>query len=69
MNEDELDKVLTDAAKHWRVPVDPPLDAIWQSVAADAFGKPSRRSSPGWSVVGIAAAAALVKIAGWPAAR
>lgn len=60
MNDDQLDQVLKDASKHWRVPVDPPLDAIWNSVAAEAFAAPPRRSSPGWSMVGIAAAAALV---------
>jgi hypothetical protein len=60
MNEKELDDLLDDAAKHWRVPVDPPLDDIWSAVEAEAFAPLSRRRAPGWSAVGIAAAAALV---------
>ena len=60
MNEDELDELLADASKRWRIPVDPPLDEIWTAVAADAFARPSRLHTPGWMTVGIAAAAALV---------
>lgn len=51
---------MQEAATHWRVPVDPPLDEIWSAVEAEAFAPPRRLGSPGWSVVGIAAAAALV---------
>lgn len=60
MDENELDELLHDASKRWRVPVDPPLDEIWQRVAADAFAVPSRWRTPGWTMVGVAAAAALV---------
>jgi hypothetical protein len=59
MNENELDEVLDGASKRWRVPIDPPLDEIWSAVAAEAFAPPAQRRSPGWGVVGIAAAAAL----------
>jgi len=60
MNEEQLDHVLDDAAKRWRVPVDPPLGEIWAAVEDEAFRPAARRSAPGWSIVGIAAAAALV---------
>ncbi len=60
MNEKELDDLLDDASKHWRVPTNPPLDEIWTAVAAQGFAQPSRWRSPGWVTVGIAAAAALV---------
>lgn len=60
MNDKELDNLLDDASKHWRVPVNAPLDEIWTSVAAEAFAAPARRRAPGWTTVGIAAAAALV---------
>ncbi|HEY3935640.1 MAG TPA: hypothetical protein VGL65_13595 [Gemmatimonadales bacterium] len=58
MNDHELDDALREAAQHWRVPIDPPLDAIWDAVATEAF-RPRARRSPGWPAVGIAAAAAL----------
>jgi hypothetical protein len=60
MDEKELDHLLHDAAKNWRVPVDPPLDEIWSAVEAEVFRSPVARRSPGWGMVGIAAAAALV---------
>jgi hypothetical protein len=59
MNEKDLDDLLDDASKHWRNPVDPPLDEIWQAVAAEAFALRATRR-PGWVTVGIAAAAALI---------
>jgi hypothetical protein len=59
MDDKQLDRLLDDAARRWRVPIDPPLDAIWSAVASEAFQPPSR-SSPGWGAVGIAAAAALI---------
>ena len=60
MDDNKLDQLLDNAAKRWRLPVDPPLDEIWAAVEAQAFDQPAVRRSPGWSVVGIAAAAALV---------
>jgi hypothetical protein len=59
MDDKQLDRLLDDAAERWRVPVDPPLDSIWVAVASETFQR-RPRSSPGWSAVGIAAAAALV---------
>jgi hypothetical protein len=60
MNDDQLNRLLDDAARNWRVPVDPPLDDIWRSVEDEAFRPVMRRSRPGWSIVGVAAAVALV---------
>jgi hypothetical protein len=59
MDDKQLDRLLDDAAQRWRMPVDPPLDAIWAAVASQAFQRRSR-SSPGWGAVGIAAAVALI---------
>lgn len=59
MDDNELDRLLADAAKQWRVPVEPPLETIWTRVAAEAFAPPARRS-PGWFTVAAAAMAALV---------
>lgn len=59
MDEKQLDRLLDDAARRWRVPIDPPLDAIWSGVASEAFQRTSR-SAPGWGAVGVAAAAALI---------
>jgi hypothetical protein len=59
MDDKQLDRLLDDAARRWRVPIDPPLDAIWSAVATEAFQRPAR-SSPGWGAVGIAAVAALI---------
>lgn len=59
MDDKQLDRLLNDAAERWRVPVDPPLDAIWTTVASEVF-QPRIRRSPGWGTVGIAAAAALI---------
>lgn len=60
MDDRKLDEVLDRAAATWRVPVDPPLDEIWKGVEAEAFGGGAARRRPGWSMVGIAAAAALI---------
>ena len=59
MDDKALDRLLERASKEWRVPVDPPLEEIWSAVEAAAFERPLRRA-PGWTIVGIAAAAALV---------
>ncbi len=60
MDEQELDKLLDDASRRWRMPVDPPLDAIWSAVEAEAFQQPAHQRTPGWGMVGIAAALALI---------
>jgi hypothetical protein len=59
MDDKQLDELLANAAKRWRVPVDPPLDGIWTAVGVEAF-RPRAGRSPGWWTVGIAAAAALI---------
>jgi hypothetical protein len=60
MDDRKLDEMLDRAAATWRVPVEPPLDEIWDAVAAEAFAAAPARRRPGWPIVGIAAAAALI---------
>ncbi len=59
MDEPQLDKLLDEARRYWRTVADPPLDEIWQRVEAERAAR-RRHRRPGWMVVGIAAAAALV---------
>jgi hypothetical protein len=61
MDEKRLDELLDDAARTYRVPPEPPLDAIWSRVEAEAFAPvTARRSGPGWRVLTAAIAASLV---------
>ncbi len=57
MDDRELDELLDDASRHWRVPVDPPLERIWEAVAAERFAR--RHRSPQWLTMAIAAMVAL----------
>jgi hypothetical protein len=59
MNDDELDATLDRARRHWRMPPDPPVDAMWDVVASTLF-RPRHSRRPGWTTVGLAAAAALI---------
>src|SRR2546422_887880 len=38
MDDRELENRLAELREHWRVPQDPPLDAMWQEIEARAFG-------------------------------
>ncbi|HEX3927947.1 MAG TPA: hypothetical protein VHW65_08110 [Gemmatimonadales bacterium] len=58
LDDRQLDALLEDARQTWRVPPVPPLDAMWTGVA-DQLATPVR-AAPGWRVVGLAAAAALM---------
>lgn len=61
MDDERLDHLLDDAARTYRVPSNPPLDAIWSRVEAEAFAPaPARRSGPGWRSLATAVAASLV---------
>jgi len=60
MDDNQLDRLLDRAAAEWRVDREPPLDQLWSGIEAAAFEAPPARRSPGWGMVGIAAAAALV---------
>jgi len=63
MDDAKLDQLLRDAAAGWRLPEDPPLDAIWDGIEARAFTP--RRRGASWPLAGgIAAAALLVGIVG-----
>ena len=60
-NDHKLDELLADAAHTYRVPPEPPLDAIWSRVEAQAFAsEPARMTRFDWRRVGIAIAASLV---------
>ena len=59
MDDDQLDELLDRARQHWPGPPDPPLDAMWEVVEAAVFTR-HRARRPSWSVVGLAAAAALI---------
>jgi len=61
MDDKQLDDLLADAARTYRVPPTPPLDAIWARVEAEAFAPVTvRRGGPGWRVLVAAIAASLV---------
>jgi hypothetical protein len=61
MDERKLDELLDDAARTYRVPPSPPLDAIWAGVEKELFTPaPLRRAAPGWRVFAAAVAASLV---------
>ncbi len=58
IDDQELDVLLDDARHSWRVDPEPPLGEIWERVEAETVARRGARR-PGWSMVGIAAAAAL----------
>ena len=61
MDDKKLDELLADAATSYRVPPEPPLDAIWSRVEAEAFVPvAARRGGPDWRVLTAAIAASLV---------
>lgn len=56
-----LDALLTDAARHYRVPPEPALDSIWARVEAQAFPPAARRRpASAWRMMSAAIAASLV---------
>jgi len=61
MDDRRFDELLDDAARTYRAPPEPPLDAIWLRVEAEAFAPavPRRTGAP-WSVFAAALAASLV---------
>ncbi|HKS06035.1 MAG TPA: hypothetical protein VJR92_06945 [Gemmatimonadaceae bacterium] len=64
MTNDELDKALNSARETYRVPPEPPLETMWTAIDEQLMSSPSRWSLPrrgsSWSLIGLAAAAALV---------
>ena len=70
MNESRFDELMRDAAREYRVPADPPLDAMWQEVERTHWGR--RHEAPGrlrrlrivrvapWMAAGIGMAATLM---------
>ncbi|HVT37780.1 MAG TPA: hypothetical protein VHE78_01925 [Gemmatimonadaceae bacterium] len=60
-DESTLDALLSDAARTYRVPPAPPLDAIWSQVEARAFVMtPTRQGRFAWRTLGLAMAASLL---------
>jgi hypothetical protein len=60
-DERTLDALLSDAARTYRVPPEPPLDAIWSQVESLAFvTAPARQGRFAWRTLGLAMAASLV---------
>jgi hypothetical protein len=60
MDDKQLDKLLADAERSYRVPPDAPLDAIWSRVDTELFAEKSARRAPGWRTFAGAIAATLV---------
>jgi len=61
MDEKRLDELLADAVHTYRVPPEPPFDAIWSRVEEEAFAQATmRRTGPGWRSLAAAVAASLV---------
>jgi hypothetical protein len=63
-DEKELLELLDDAKRTWRVPPEPPIDAMWNTIAERHFEVPVtrrwRRNFPRWSSLAMAIAASLV---------
>ena len=63
LSDADLDRVLADAAQHWRV-APPPDGALFDDIAAEVFDAPVAAArvsrGPSWRIVGLAAAACLV---------
>jgi hypothetical protein len=63
MPDEKLDRLLSEAARDWRVPPAPPLDEMWARVEAAHFDAPRARRGPGtrwWAMLGTGIAAALL---------
>lgn len=65
MTEEQLDDLLHDAAKSYRVPPNADFDAMWQRVEQEVFGPPlanghGHRRAPSWRVFSVGLAASLV---------
>ena len=61
MDDKQLDKLLDEARATYRVAPEPPVEAIWQRIDAEAFATPGRgRRGAEWRVAWRLAAASLV---------
>jgi hypothetical protein len=62
MTDEKLEHLLDDAARTYRVPPEPPLDAMWAQIENEAFGARSRRRRLmlDWRQAGVGIAAALL---------
>ncbi|MDP1891775.1 MAG: hypothetical protein Q8K55_12860, partial [Gemmatimonadaceae bacterium] len=64
MNDHELDTLLADASRTYRVAPTPPLDPLWESIEARAFAPAPRAIGGRTFVAGIAAALLLGVLGG-----
>lgn len=60
MDDKELDHLLEDAARTYRVPPTIALDAMWTHVERETFDMPMRRQIPGWRTFTTGIAASLL---------
>ncbi len=60
MDDKQLDHLLKDAARTYRVPPSPERDAIWAHIEREAFVGPDRRHLPGWRIFATGVAASLL---------
>ncbi|MGH7695085.1 MAG: hypothetical protein ACRENH_08890 [Gemmatimonadaceae bacterium] len=60
MTEEKLQELLQEASRSWRVPPEPRVADMWESIEAAHFDRPRQRLTPRWWMVIAAVAAALV---------
>ena len=60
MTEEKLQELLQEASRSWRVPPEPRVGEMWESIEAAHFDRPRQRLTPRWWVLVSAVAAALV---------
>ena len=60
MDDKQLDHLLDDAARTYRVPPHVEFDTIWTHVEREAFDSPMRRPVPGWRIFATGVAASLL---------
>jgi hypothetical protein len=60
MTDEKLQELLQEASRSWRVPPEPRVGEMWESIEAAHFDRPRQRLTPRWWVLVSAVAAALV---------
>ena len=60
MDEKELERRLSELSKSWRIPEDPPLDAMWQAIEVRAFPPAETRRPWRWTRTLLPMAAVLL---------
>lgn len=60
MNEEKLQELLQEASRSWRIPPEPRVADMWETIEAAHFDRPRQSLTPRWWVLISAIAAALV---------